>query len=173
MSDDTRVRAELRALLDPFLDKLIDKYGLEAVKQAVEAALSRPPGRPKGWAIDDWAALENMYRLLQSGLASDRTDAARQSLHLTEVHGKESTVRRLRDKYKEHKDEIALRVTTGDITRGIHRMFEEADQARRALMEPAKQAQRAMASIAEAQDRALKEFRAAVYPILRLPTEKN
>lgn len=171
--DEARVQAEIRALTDPFLDELIQRYGREPVRQAVEAALAQPPGRPKGWAIDDWAALENMYRLLHSGQASDRTDAARQSLHLTESHSTESVIRRLRDKYREHEEEIAARVMMSRAVQSFYEIFPDLTRARRAFLEPLEKMQQALASITEEREKVLKAAHQAMLGSLIFPTGKN
>lgn len=108
MSSRSRPTIDESSGLTDELQKLASEYGWGAVEKAIADLRSRPPGRPTGWSIDDWAALANMDQLLDQGQAETVTVAARQSLHLTEAHSEESAVRRLRDKYKKHRGEISL-----------------------------------------------------------------
>lgn len=148
-SDPPDSTEELQAVVDAFVEQLARRHGHDAVKRAVERAVSRSPGRPKGWLIDDWPALENMYRLLRSGRAEDVTKAGRASVHLTESHSEESTVRRLRDKYRQREREIAERVMAGEAFWAIEGLYEQVMAAQRALAEASTEQQQAMARAIE------------------------
>lgn len=127
------------------LQALVELHGHEAVSRA----LARPPGRPKGWTIDDRAAVENMAELLRSGQAETPTGAARQSLKLTEVHSEESAVRRLRDRYKERQVERAARSA---VLKALPLAVPDLAHLHRTVMEPFKRFERARQAI-EAQAR--------------------
>lgn len=144
---------ELQAVVGAFIEQLTQRYGHDAVKHAVEVAVSRPPGRPKGWLIDDWPALKNMYRLLRSGEEQDATKAARASVSLTENHSTESTIRRLRDKYRRKEQEIAERVMAGEAFWAVEGLYEQVMAAQRALSRAGTEQRQAMARAIERMNR--------------------